>query len=183
MAASGAARVFGRLTGTRRSSPDPEDFQRAVRESGEEFEWTTADTIGSVAADQPARITGRLSDSAERTVTSTQRFLLGAGTVGGGTYVGSQYMDARELEAMSEEAGDQRDLVEQILNDESMTPEQREELIRQLSSDGVIDSPFEDDSGDSGGLLPDVPSLFSTEGVLLLIAVIYLGRAIARRAG
>lgn len=179
------ARIGGRLTGSRRAAPDPDDVSRVFEEAGSDATWRTRDTVAATLSDQPSRIAGQATGAVERTSSTAGRTVLGIGAIGGGTYVGSQYVDYRDRVEQARDLDDQRELIQEIRNDESLTAEQQENLIAAIAEDSnAFDSPWEQ-TGDGGsdGILPEFPSLFSTEGVVLLLAVVFIGRAIVRRSG
>jgi hypothetical protein len=72
-------------------------------------------------------------------------------------------LDRSEMSAQS------REQVRQVLEDPNLSPEQKREIIQDLTESGVLAGAQNDDGGDSllGGLLPD--NLFSTQTFLLVI--------------
>jgi hypothetical protein len=93
--------------------------------------------------------------------------------LGVAAFPASDAFEARFQEGTREE---QRQMLEQIRNDSTLTPDQKQDLIAKLSEGGAFSDPTANQGDDSllGNLLPD--KLFSTETLLVVVALMVLWR-------
>lgn len=172
----------GRRILPNRGSPNIDDVKRAIDEADGDATWTTMDTIAATGADQASRSVGRVADAGANTTQTAIRGGVGALGLGAGAYTGSKYIDYKDRVEEAQNIQEQRELLNEIRNDPSLSASEQENLISTIADESnALDSPWEQDSGGGDGLFPQLPSLFSTEGILLLLIVVYLGRTISRR--
>ena len=138
---------------------------------GDSFAKRLVADVGGRTAEQPARAASATS----RALKDTAKIGGGTAVAGGGLYVGNKqldnYSDVRLQESKEASFEEYQQAREDILENENLTPEEREEMLEALKED--YDSATQE-GDDEGGLLSDLKAQFNGLGMVekTIVAVI-----------
>lgn len=151
-----------------------------VKASFEGVNEATATQIGvGVLADQPQRVAGQFASGAS----TSAKFVgggLGLGGLGiGGGLAAEDFFQMRETKVRQLDRQQQRELASKVLTNPQLSSDEKSDVIDDLSRKGLFSSLTT--SGDTGD--GPFPSLFSMKGILLIVVVFFVGKALVRASG
>jgi hypothetical protein len=131
---------------------------------------------GLYALGAPERVAKEGVQTAGKSIRYPAYALGGGAGIAGAGYAGQQYFETQETQSVTQNREEQRALLQQLMNDDSLSPEQKQNLLDSALERGLFEDVTTSDDGGSwvDQLIPSFDLFGSPVKTMLLVVVIYM---------